>query len=272
MPMIVVDEKTDLTSPDAVPRSVVAFGVTDASKAMERGAHQHRKGELLMTVRGSLTCETANGLWIVPPQCALWIPGGSIHNIKGTGALEGYCVFIEPDAAATRLSECCTVSVTPLLRELVMRCATFPELYPQHGTEAHLVTLLLDELAVAPVEKLHLPMPSDRRLRAIAEWITTSSADRSTMEVWARRAGISERTLSRILLKETGMSFGRWRQQFHIILALQRLSKGASVQTVASDLGYESAGSFVTMFKKVLGAPPARYMTQRRDNRDRLSA
>jgi AraC-like DNA-binding protein len=271
--MIVFDEKTDLTSPDAVPRSVVAFGVTASTNAMERGTHQHRKAELLLTTRGSLTCVTDSGLWIVPPQCALWIPSGARHNVKNASASESFCIFIEPDAAATLLKECCTVSVTPLLRELIVRCAIFPELYPVHGAEAHLVTLFLDELAVAPVEKFHLPMPSDSRLRAIAEWITSASADRSTMEVWARRAGISERTLSRILLKETGMSFGRWRQQFHIILALQWLSKGASVQTVASDLGYESAGSFVTMFKKALGCPPARYMAQRQSQRHRrLSA
>jgi AraC-like DNA-binding protein len=59
------------------------------------------------------------------------------------------------------------------------------------------------------------------------------------------------------------MSFGRWRQQLHIVLGLQWLSQGASVQSVAADLGYESASSFVFMFRKVLGTSPARYMTQR---------
>ena len=59
------------------------------------------------------------------------------------------------------------------------------------------------------------------------------------------------------------MSFGRWRQQLHIILALQWLSEGASVQSVAIDLGYERASSFVLMFRKALGTSPARYMTQR---------
>ena len=44
------------------------------------------------------------------------------------------------------------------------------------------------------------------------------------------------------------MSFGRWRQQLHILIALQRLAQGASVQTVALDLGYEGASAFVTMF------------------------
>lgn len=40
--------------------------------------------------------------------------------------------------------------------------------------------------------------------------------------------------------------------------------KGASIQKVAADLGYESSGSFVTMFRKVLGTSPGRYMAGRR--------
>ena len=47
-------------------------------------------------------------------------------------------------------------------------------------------------------------------------------------------------------------------------MALQCLSQGASVQTVALDLGYEGASAFVTMFRKALGKPPARYLAERR--------
>ena len=36
-----------------------------------------------------------------------------------------------------------------------------------------------------------------------------------------------------------------------------------SVQTVALDLGYESASGFVTMFRKAVGKPPARYLAER---------
>jgi AraC-like DNA-binding protein len=110
---------------------------------------------------------------------------------------------------------------------------------------------------------LYLPMPSDGGLRRIADGITADPSDRATVYEWAKRIGLSERSLRRLVIKETGMSFGRWRQQLHIIMALQWLSQGASVQSVATDLGYENASSFVVMFRKALGASPARYMTQR---------
>lgn len=106
-------------------------------------------------------------------------------------------------------------------------------------------------------------MPTHDDLRRVAGGMTADPSDRATVHEWAERIGVSERTLSRLVLKETGMSFGRWRQQLHIILALQRLSQGASVQSVATDLGYDNASSFVVMFRKALGTSPARYMTQR---------
>jgi AraC-like DNA-binding protein len=48
-----------------------------------------------------------------------------------------------------------------------------------------------------------------------------------------------------------------------IILAIQMLSQKKSVKFIADELGYEDASSFVTMFRKILGTSPARYMTQR---------
>ncbi len=251
--------------PDSVPRPVMAVGASFVTGAdgMELDAHHHRKAQLLYMTRGVLTCEASQGLWIVPPQCAVWIPGSTRHSIKGVGAIEAYCLFVEPASAPTLPGVCCTVSVSPLLRELLLRCAGLPTLYPVKGAQSRLVTVLLDELAAAPVEKLHLPMPTNGRLRKIADRMTANPADRATVHEWARRIKASERTLRRMVLQETGMSFGRWRQQIHIILALQWLSQGASVQSVAIDLGYESASSFVVMFRKALGTSPARYMTQR---------
>jgi len=58
----------------------------------------------------------------------------------------------------------------------------------------------------------------------------------------------------------SSLSFGRWCRQLHVILSLQRLARGESVQRVALDLGYENASGFITMFRKAVGQPPARYL------------
>lgn len=244
-------------------RPANAVGLSMVTGGLESEFHSHRESQLFFLERGEVTCEASNALWIIPPRSALWIPGGVVHKIRGRAPLEGYGVFMEPDAAPNLPAECCAVSVTPLFRELLVRLAARPALYDLDGPDARLVAVLFDELAAATIEKHRLPMPADQRLRKLVDAMATNPADGATMGTWARRIGVGERTLNRLLVRETGLSFGRWRQQLHIVLALQRLSRGASVQSVASDLGYESASSFVTMFRKALGASPARYMARR---------
>jgi AraC-like DNA-binding protein len=202
-------------------------------------------------------------VWIVPPQCAVWIPGGQPHSLRASGDLKIYCLFVEPDAVAMP-TECCTIGVSPLLQELLVRTASFPALYDVDGPNGRLVRVLLDQLAAAPVENLHFPMPRDPRLRKVADAMLTDPAERLTIAEWGRRVGASERTLARILRSETGMSFGRWRQQLHVLLALLHLAEGTPVQVVAQDLGYESASAFITMFRKALGKSPGRYLADRR--------
>jgi len=257
-------KESEWIDPDGVPRAVVTFGFAgvDVGK-IELDFHRHRKGQVLLVQRGALSCEIEDGLWVVPPRSALWIPGGALHAVKATGTLEGYCAFIDLEADLRLPWFCCAVSVTPLLRELLIRAAHLPALYEEGGANTRLVAVLLDEFAAAPIEDLHLPMPADPRLRKILELMMATPADRRTLDAWARQAGMSERSLARRITLETGMSFGRWRQQLGVVLAVKWLAGGASIQRVAADLGYESVPSFVTMFRKTLGTSPGRYMAER---------
>jgi AraC-like DNA-binding protein len=59
------------------------------------------------------------------------------------------------------------------------------------------------------------------------------------------------------------MTFGRWRQRLQILIAMQRLTAGSSVQTVSLDLGYETPSAFITMFKKTMGKSPRRFLAER---------
>lgn len=115
-----------------------------------------------------------------------------------------------------------------------------------------------------PQQKLSLPVSAHPKIRAMADALVSNPEDRSTFKTWAKRLALSERSLARLMLRETGLTFGRWRQQLHLILALQALASGVSVQNVAANLGYESVNAFITMFKKTMGSTPAHYFTERK--------
>ena len=255
---------SDWIEPDEVARPVVTYGIaSEKIGSIELDMHCHAKSQIMLVQRGALSCRVEGGLWIVPPRSAVWIPGGALHAIKATGVLEGYSAFVAAGIDAGLPQRCCTVAVTPLLRELLFRAASLPLFYDEGGANSRLMAVLLDEIATAEVENLHLPMPVDARLRTLVDLMMAAPAKRDSLAGWAKRAGLSARTLERLIIRETGMSFGRWRQQLGVMLAVQWLAGGASIQQVAADLGYESVPSFVTMFRKTLGTSPGRYMAER---------
>ncbi|MEN0117037.1 MAG: helix-turn-helix transcriptional regulator [Agrobacterium cavarae] len=246
--------------PDAVKKPLVVVGTKRAVPYWEKGQHAHRKPSFLLNLRGMITCEADDGVWVVPPHSALWIPAGKVHSSRMSGNIECYVVFLDPGLITRQPRSCATLSASPLLRELVLRSAEAPADAPFFDADFRILAVLLDELDAAQDVKLSLPMPKSAALRNLADMLLRQPADRATLTQWAARIGLSERTLSRSLLNETGMSFGQWRHQLHVVLALQRLGDGETVQNVAIDLGYESASSFVTMFRKTVGKPPARYL------------
>ncbi|SDY35792.1 Helix-turn-helix domain-containing protein [Lysobacter sp. yr284] len=69
--------------------------------------------------------------------------------------------------------------------------------------------------------------------------------------------------MTRLIARETGLSFGRWRQQLHLLVAIRELAGGTQVQRVSESLGYESVTAFITMFEKALGRSPTRYFAAR---------
>lgn len=73
---------------------------------------------------------------------------------------------------------------------------------------------------------------------------------------------VSSLTLSRLFVRETGLTFGVWRKRLFLQKAINRLSKGENVTRVAFDLGYQSLAAFIEMFRQSLGALPGLYLRQ----------
>ncbi|MFB2564192.1 helix-turn-helix transcriptional regulator [Rhizobium sp. IMFF44] len=223
----------------------------------EAPEHRHRKGQLVMPLHGGVTCRVPNGMWMVPPHCGVWVPGGIPHSNVATANARLFFLFIEPGAADLP-ERCCTLSLSPLVRELIIEMADHSDVAT---ADAELITtLLLSALSRMPVEHLHLPLTVEPRLGRIASALVDDPSDRSTIEQWAARVAMSENSLARLVQQETGLTFGRWRQQLQLIIAIRSLAAGATVQQVSGDLGYESVSAFITMFKKALGASPAKYL------------
>lgn len=89
--------------------------------------------------------------------------------------------------------------------------------------------------------------------------LTKNPADQRTLEEWAKRLGLSTRTLSRLIRKEPNLSFSARRDRIHTSAAIPMLTECRSFAEIADALGYETAWSFTAMFKRVTGKLPSKY-------------
>ena len=240
----------------------MAIRMDFADYEAEGTQHQHQQGQLVLALHGAVTCRAESGVWIVPPDCGVWIPGGVPHSNQVTSNARLTYLFVEPGAAMLP-AECCALSVSPMLREMILRVADLSESGARDAHADRLVRVMLDELALMPRERLELPVSDHPKIAAIAAALLADPSDRRTVGQWAEHVAVSERSLKRLMVQETGLSFGRWRRQLHLVIALRELAGGATVQRVAGDLGYESTTAFIIMFRKALGTTPSRYFADR---------
>ncbi|NKJ40457.1 hypothetical protein FHT28_007225 [Rhizobium sp. SG570] len=84
-------------------RPAVAVDLDFSEYEAEVPQHQHRQGQLILALHGAVTCTSANGLWIVPPNCGVWIPGSVPHSNQVTANARLSYLFVEPGAAAGML-------------------------------------------------------------------------------------------------------------------------------------------------------------------------
>lgn len=221
--------------------------------------HAHRRAQLLYAITGTLRVTTEAGAWIVPSLRAVWIPPGVEHGFLIAGDVSMRTLYVDSrKAVVPDAGRCRVVAVSDLLRALIL--AACNERGDGDGGRVALMSgLILSELARAPEVPLSLPMPRDRRLAALCRALLDEPGRDDTLEGWAERCGASARTLARLFRRETGLSFGVWRQQARLAEALARLAQGDGVATAARAAGYGSPSAFSAMFRRALGETPQRY-------------
>lgn len=242
--------------------------VAAASQDSERTAppHRHARGQLLGSLQGLLSVGVEDGVWVVPAIHAVWLPPHCMHSVRSHGPFHGWAAFVAESACADLPPRPCTIRVSGLLREAVLRAGEWgrgpvnSQESAQRSTQAsNVAAVILDEIRTLPVEPFGLALPKDVRLLRVARALIADPADERDLDHWASWAAVSSRTLSRRFVSETGFNFTAWRQRARLMRSLEMLAAGTPVTAVALDLGYSTASSFINLFKRMFGETPAVY-------------
>lgn len=185
-------------------------------------AHRHDRHELLWHLSGSMIVET--------------------DHVAGCARIWEYSKQIE---------------VTPLLRHLLAYLVDPPNELRRRRAETVVIDLLHDQLS-DPVRRVGVPR--DDRCRAIAQQLLDDPSLAWSLDEWGHRVGASVRTLSRLWIAETGLTFARWRTQVRLNAAIAELRNGTDVRAIARAVGYQTAGAFIRAFRDMTGTTPGAYL------------
>ncbi|MFJ9411441.1 AraC family transcriptional regulator [Streptomyces sp. NPDC101393] len=219
-------------------------------------AHRHDDHQLVYAGRGVLAITTDAGSWTAPATRAIWVPAGTVHSHRAHGELELHLIGLPAHTNPLGLDKPTVLTVSPLLRELILACTRDPaDGSPEHR---RLRAVLCDQLRVSPQQPLHVPTPTSPQLQALCEILHADPADNRTLAALGRQVGASDRTLSRLFKADLGMTFPQWRTQLRLSQALVLLTEDMPVTVVAHRCGWSSASAFIDVFRRAFGHTPGR--------------
>ncbi len=240
------------------------FRILRATKPRGSGAplHGHHEAQLIFAASGTMQVYTASGRWLVPPQLAVWVPGGVLHGVDVLSESEHCMIYWQPSAVREwappeSLDRPFALRVTQLLRELIF-AAIEADCSPEKT--GLVVRLILHELTETPDAPTFLPLPASVIGRRVAELALADGRCQLDIGELACRAATSIRTISRLFPAETGLTYKTWRQRARIVLAIDRLSAGGTISQVAIQAGFASTAAFCFAFRQVTRMTPTTFL------------
>ncbi|MFD3522214.1 helix-turn-helix domain-containing protein [Streptomyces sp. NPDC058653] len=239
----------------AVAPFVIVAGFQVPPVPTEWAPHSHPLHELVWVHGGTLTSRVGDRVFTVFEEQGLWMPAGVVHGGRATAGATFHDAFFAPDRTPFAFGGPKAIAMTPLLESLLTHLSR-TDLDPAARERAE--SVVFDVLQPAK-RQFALQLPGDRRIDAIAETLLDDPADGRSLEEWAQRLGISDRTITRAFRHATGLSFAQWRQMLRVHRALMLLSDGFDVMAVSEALGYAQPSSFIAAFRRIMGTTPGAF-------------
>lgn len=200
--------------------------------------------------------EIPGGTWTVGKLQAIWIPGELPHQVYFPEQVNINSIFIDPSVGLELPGFSFAFEISDFCKILILKIVSFNNCYPLTTQQQRIESVFLDELMLAKPSTTFLPVSAHPIIRKVTEELTKKIAINYSVNYYAELSCTSSRTLSRLFLKELGMSISQWTVRYKLIQAMTLLAEGHSVKSIALDLGYESASSFIYSFKQHFGITP----------------
>lgn len=215
--------------------------------------HSHPRLQFMYATSGLMMADTDSTRWAIPEGHALIIPPHTLHETRMIGDVRLQSLYITPNTLESEAEQNCRIiAVSALLAALIERLCALNNPTPSTPQAYHLSQLIIMELDDAPVSPLALPFPDHLGLRYVCEALVADLSLSKTIDQWSDDVGMSRRAFTRAFQRQTGLSFGVWRQRLWCQIALQAMAGGEAVEKVAADVGYATHYAMHAMVHRLL--------------------
>jgi len=224
--------------------------------------------------RGSAWYETADGRYLVTPETFLILNDGQHYSMEVDAELktETFCPFFQPGFVKGEFCE----RLYPMRGRVVSALRSFGGV-PLEDTFYDLAEGLAELRAETRKESASFPglrastrEEMYRRLYRARDFLYSCYAEPLSVADAASVAAMSPFHFQRMFKSAFGISPMQFVQRRRLDVARDLLNKN-DVTSVCFAVGFESVGSFSTLFKRTFGVPPSQIRTGERPSRPQSS-
>jgi AraC-like DNA-binding protein/quercetin dioxygenase-like cupin family protein len=250
--------RQDLILRDLDPKRGISIATLayEYSSGFVVSEHGHGSDQFIYATRGVMEVRSDQSVWLIPPGFALWVPARTLHRIRMPAEVSMRTLYIRPVLVKRADPSCAVLSVSPLLRELVLEVVRIGQLRLRNREHCTLQDLITLHIARATSIPTVVRMPRDPRALNAATRIVNSLTESPSLQTVCKEAGLSTRTLQRLFRNDVGIDPDSWRQQVRLTRSVELLVGGSSVKQVAFSVGYNQPSALVAAFRRVFGVTP----------------
>lgn len=247
----------------AIPAYCLYQNVTSAEPVHLEFARHY----LAYAAEGIMHLSAAERRWSLQPTSAAWIPAGTHVVATIPSSIVCCSLLFDPQRVAPLTDRVQIIELSALAREMVLHSRRWTadncEFSP---ADDRFLTVLMDTVGgcLSTENTDWIPTGRTATVQAAIAATRRCAFDDVALADVAQRVHVSERTLSRRLTKETGLSFSQLLRRIRIIAARELLSTtGRSITDIAAKVGYASQSAFNRAFREDTGRTPGEFRRSR---------
>lgn len=253
---------SDTAKQQIVPQ--YTFGVSQAFDAAFQSGWLTFAGHYLIYARtGAFQLEVDRVRWLLPPQRAAWVAAHVPFQLSAARPGTTSSVLFAESAIPRPAFDCRVFAISTLAREMLSYTARWGAERDEHDPAADMffgaLAAVCRELAAHP-DLFWLPRAQSAELCQAIDYTLAQLSERPSFAEVARAVHVSERTLARRFVAETGMIWSQFTHRARMLRAMELLAaRDITVIEVVDAVGFLSVSAFTHAFRAFTGETPSSY-------------